>query len=331
AIQFSTGELDGGALAAREPVSVRRQSQLLGECQPLRRQPETCIQRQSLQQRPSASDNQDNESECTLSKEKLLTLLTRRLKQLVQLESITIQWERLPRREREKLDRQQHLISSRFRVTEQARRHNSFSLCTDPYAGRFHVGPENPNSQARERKGLNGGSINNHQSTTNTPLGSYKSISNCVVMPPSDAAISSSIDRPQSGPGITGCGVDAGTELAADVAMEKGLRDGLWTSHCKIEACSCMVEVGNGAPLCSISGIDNALRNIATPRDNRRRAGRGRGKRGGGDIGGGLVCDVRDADIASGLGQRGRLGDPTFGVVGTRSNLLSANQLGYRG
>lgn len=46
----------------------------------------------------------------------------------VYVQSLTIQWEKLPRRERERLDRKQRLINSRFRVTEQARQENSLPV-----------------------------------------------------------------------------------------------------------------------------------------------------------------------------------------------------------
>lgn len=70
ALQFSNRELaDGGALAAREPASVRRQPQPLKECQAPQRQSDACLRTQSLQQRPinSAGEDQDDHSECTHS------------------------------------------------------------------------------------------------------------------------------------------------------------------------------------------------------------------------------------------------------------------------
>lgn len=246
-------------------------------------------------------------------------------------QSITIQWERLPRREREKLDRQQHLISSRFRVTERARRDSSFSLCTDPYTGRFDAGSANLNPQGICGGPMNSCSSDSRQSATNVSLAGNKSISNYVVMPPSDAAISSSIDRPQSGAGNAATGVACGTGVAADIGMTKCFKNRLWTSHPQAEAGSCGVEMGNGTPRCSKSGTENSLHSFVTPRGERRRRGRGRLKQGGGGSDRGLVCDVRDADIASGLARRGRLGDPALGIVGKRSTIASVNQWGCRG
>lgn len=169
------------------------------------------------------------------------------------------------------------------------------------------------------------------QPTTNVALSSCKGISDCVVMPPSDAAISSSIDRPKSGPGVNGAGAVAGTEVAAYVATDKGFKSGLWTSHRKVEVCSRGVEVGDAAPRCSMSGTDTPLHSIATPRSERKWKGRGTGKRGGGDRKGGLAYDVRDAGITSDLARRARPGDPVLGIVGTRTADTSVNRWGYRG
>lgn len=65
--QFSTPELVGSVLAVREPLSVRRQTQLLPESQPHRQQPDPLPRHQWLQQRRGASDDQDDQSECTVS------------------------------------------------------------------------------------------------------------------------------------------------------------------------------------------------------------------------------------------------------------------------
>ncbi|CAM9953286.1 unnamed protein product [Scytosiphon promiscuus] len=328
AIKRPTPEFTGNALEASEAVGVHGHSQLLGGFQTPRYRAEACLPTQSLQQRACASEDRDDRSECTVSEEKLLTLLTRRLKQLVQLESITIQWERLPRREREKLDRQQHMVSSRFRAMERARQESSFPLCMDSHKGRFDAGPDDLNPQIRGEKGTSDGNSISDKSTKNLSLGSHRSIS-CIVMPPSDAAISSSIDRPRSGPVATGAGAGAGIGVAADIATAHGFKDGLWPSH-RAKAGPCGVDSGNGTSRSSISGADKSFQSIATPRAERRRAGREGGNRGRGGSGGELACDVRDTDIPRGLARRGRIGDPTLGIVGTRSTITSVYQFGYR-
>lgn len=65
--QFPTPELVGSVLAVREPLSVRRQTQLLPKSQPHRQQPDPLPRHQWLQQRRGASDDQDDQSECAVS------------------------------------------------------------------------------------------------------------------------------------------------------------------------------------------------------------------------------------------------------------------------
>lgn len=228
-------------------------------------------------------------------------------------QSITIQWERLPRRERERLDRQQHLISSRFRVTEQVRQDSSFSLSVVPSPGVYSsVGP------SREAESIIDGGSNSHHPSTNPTMSNHNN-NNGVILPPSDAAISSSIDRPQSGGNAAG----AGTEAAA--ADNRGLSSsGLWAEgDVRVEAGSRGVAARKGTPRYPVARAGRALHTMATPWGERRRRGAGgMGKRGGS----GVACGVPDADIASGLARRGRLGDSSLGVVGIRTSITSEDQ-----
>lgn len=121
-----------------------------------------------------------------------------------------------------------------------------------------------------------------------------------LFLPPSDAAISSSIDRPQVGAEVAG--VESGV-AAADIRGKEGIR---------VEAGSVGVAAGKGTPD-HLGGT--------TPRGERRRRGEGgRGERGG------MACGVEDADIASGLARRGRLGGPSLGIVGIRSFITFEDQ-----
>ncbi|CAN0021018.1 unnamed protein product [Ectocarpus sp. 12 AP-2014] len=322
--QFPTPELVGSVLAVREPLRVRRQTQLLPKSQPHRPQPDPLPRHQSLQQRRSASDDQDDQSECTVSEEKHLILLTRRLKQLVQLESLTIQWEGLSWRERENLDRKQRLISSRFRVAEQVRRDSSFSLSMSPSWAGPGLGADAPPSGGRL-----GGSINDcsstgsHQLTANHVTSKTVRISNGGILPPSDASISSSIDRPRPCAGVAGTKI----EDAAAAKTARGSGEVVWDGGVRVEAGS----IGPPAGKSMSSDLENragqkVMPNGVTSRGERRpgEIGAGRCKRGGGS--GRMTWNVRDADIASGLARRGRLGDSYLGIIGTRSLITSEDR-----
>lgn len=216
-------------------------------------------------------------------------------------QSLTIQWERLPRREREKLDRQQHLIGSRFRVTEQLRRDSSFDMCVV--------------SSSAEGASFGAPAVQSAGGGGSASYGADNSRHQGVFLPPSDAAISSSIDRPQAGAEVAGVegGVAAtAAAAAADMRGKEGFR---------VEAGSVGVGAGNVAPDQPVSRTAKAVLGGATPRgERRRRREGGRGKRGG------VACGVQDADIASGLARRGRLGDPSFSIVGIRSSITLEDQ-----
>ncbi|CAM9382217.1 unnamed protein product [Ectocarpus sp. 12 AP-2014] len=322
--QFPTPELVGSVLAVREPLSVRRQTQLLPKFQPHRPQPDPLPRHQWLQQRRGASDDQDNQSECTVSEEKHLILLTRRLKQLVQLESLTIQWEGLSRRERKNLDRKQRLISSRFRVAEQVRRDSSFSLSMSPSGAGPGLGADAPPSEGRL-----GGSISDcsstggHQRTANHVTRKTVRISSGGILPPSDASISSSIDRPRPCAGVAGTKI----EDAAAAKTTRGSGEVVWDGGVRVEAGSIGLSAGKSmsSDLESRAG-QKAMPNGVTPRGERCPGGIGasRCKRGGGS--GRMTWNVRDADVAGDLARRGRLGDSYLGIVGTRSLITSENR-----
>lgn len=125
-------------------------------------------------------------------------------------------------------------------------------------------------SGGRGRRSTSNGANISHHSAKSSQGG---------FLPPSDAAISSSIDRPQAGTEVAG--VQDGV-AAADVREKEGAR---------VEAGSAGVAAGKVAPAQVVSRTGKALVGGATPRGQRRR----RGKRGG------MACGVQDADIASGL------------------------------
>ncbi|CAM9597476.1 unnamed protein product [Ectocarpus sp. 4 AP-2014] len=322
--QFPTPELVGSDLAVREPLSVRRQTQLLPKSQPHRQQPDPFPRHQWLQQRRGASDDQDDQSECTVSEEKHLILLTRRLKQLVQLESLTIQWEGLSRRERENLDRKQWQISSRLGVAERVRRDSSFSLSASPSCTGPGSGADAPPSGGRL-----GGSISDcsttggHQLTAKHVTSKTVSNSSGGILPSSDASIFSSIDRPRPCAGVAGTKI----EDAAAAETDRGSGEVVWDGGVRVEAGSIELSAGKSISsyLESRAG-QKAMPNGVTPRGERRPGGIGgsRWKRGGGS--GRITWNVRDADIASGLARRGRLGDWYLGIVGTRSLITSEDR-----
>lgn len=231
-------------------------------------------------------------------------------------QSITIQWERLPRKEREKLDRQQHLISSRFRVTEQVRRESSFSLSVVPSPGVYsRIGPSGDSGSGNDG---GGGSSNSHHHPT-TAVGDHNSDGS--MLPPSDAAISSSIDRPQSG-GNHAAG--AGTDVVADPDTRGSSNDELAERVVKVEAGSLGAAAGNGTSRYPVAKVGGPMHVMETPWAQRRRRGAGgTGKRGSSS---GVRCGVPDADIASGLARRGRLGDSSLGIIGRRTSILSEDQ-----
>lgn len=126
-----------------------------------------------------------------------------------------------------------------------------------------------------------------------------------VFLPPSDAAISSSIDRPQVG--AEGSCIESGVD-AADARGKEGVR---------VEAGSGGMGAGKVTLDQLVARKGKAVCRGAMPRgETRRRRDAGRGQRGWM-----VPCGVQDADIASGLTRRGRLGDPSLGIVGTRSSI----------
>lgn len=238
--------------------------------------------------------------------------------------SLTIQWEGLSRREREKLDRKQRLISSRFRVAEQVRRDSSFSLSVAPSWAGPGLGADVPPSG-----GMLGGSISDcsvtggHQLTANNATSKAASNSSGGILPPSDASISSSIDRPRPCAGVAGTKIEVTAAAPAETARGSG--EVVWDGGIRIEAGSIGLSAGGRSTpgdLESRAG-QKAIPNGVTPRGERRRGG-SRWKRGGG--GGRMTWNVRDADIASGLARRGRLGDSSLGIVGTRSLITSEDR-----
>ena len=225
-------------------------------------------------------------------------------------QSLTIQWERLPRREREKLDRQQHLIGSRFRVTEQLRRDSSFDMCVVSSAEGTSVGATGVQSGGGGGGGGGGGRGNASPGVSASHHGMF--------LPPSDAAISSSIDRPQAG--AEAAGVESGL-VAAAAAAAAAVVDIRGKEGFRVEAGLGGAGAGNVVPDQVVSRTGKAMVGGATPRGERRRRGEGsRGKRGG------VACGVQDADIASGLARRGRLGDPSVSIVGIRSSITLEDQ-----
>lgn len=149
-----------------------------------------------------------------------------------------------------------------------------------------------------------------------------------VILPPSDATISSSIDRPQTGANVADAG--AGAEAAApateriqlDVAtaatISTGGRHGddnildiptdrarLWGGDVRVENRSVGVAAGKDTH-CHI--VSSALKSVVMPSGERRR---------------GKTYGVRDTGLAGGLPRRGRLGGPSLGVIGVGSGVTS--------
>lgn len=215
---------------------------------------------------------------------------------------MTIQWERLPRREQEKLDRQQRIVSSRFRVAELARRDCSSSVSVVSAPGWASV-------YTRSDRGGGGADGGSHGSSDPaTPSNSTSGLTgDGRILPPSDEAISSSIDLPSSSSGGEG---DDGAQRLAKRAIGGDLGD------------AATVVRGRGINRQPINSIQGS--SIITPQDRQRRRSAGGGvKRGGGGS-----CGVRDADVAidSGIAQRGQLGDSSLVVVGIGSSITSGDQ-----
>ena len=245
-------------------------------------------------------------------------------------QSLTIQWEGLPRRERERLDRQQHQISSRFRVAEQMRRDSGFSLSVVPSMDGTSLRPVTTYS------GRNG-SIGNGDSDTRCPA-TDSVINNGTILPPSDATISSSIDRPRSGAIVTDAGaggdtaalstgrthVDIVTAVTTGISAGCGNTRGgrrvargghgddkilhiptdrarLWGGDTRVDDRSVGVAAGKSTPCHVFASAGKALKSVVMSSSETRR---------------GKACGVADAGIANGLSRSGRPKGPSFGVVG---------------
>lgn len=171
-----------------------------------------------------------------------------------------------------------------------------------------------------------GGSISDcsstggHQLTANHVPSKTVSNSSGGILLPSDASISSSIDRPRPCAGFAGTKI----EDAAATETARGSGEVVWDGGVRVEAGSIGLSAGKSisSDLESRAG-QKAMPNGVTPRGERRPGGIGgsRWKRGGGS--GRMTWNVRHADIASGLARRGRLGDSSLGIVGTRSLITS--------
>lgn len=205
------------------------------------------------------------------------------------------------------------------------RRDSSFSLSVAPSWAGSGLGAVAPPSGGRP-----GGSISDcsgtggHQVTVNHSTSKAASNSIGGILPPSDASISSSIDCPRPCAGVAGTKVEVAAAAVAEAARGPG--EVVWDGGVRIEAGSIGLSAGGRSTpgdLESWAG-KKTMPNGVTPRGERRRGG-GRWKRGGGG-GGRMTWNVRDADIASGLARRGRLGDSSLGIVGTRSLITSEDR-----
>lgn len=110
-------------------------------------------------------------------------------------QSLTIQWERLPRREREKLDRRQNLISSRFRIIEQARRDSSIPLFVASAPGSEPIFVRDRSLDDNGDGGDGGDSGGGGGGGDSIPSAPARTSNGCSL-PPSDAAASSNFDTP---------------------------------------------------------------------------------------------------------------------------------------
>lgn len=139
--------------------------------------------------------------------------------------------------------------------------------------------------------------------------GSGGGSNNGVILPPSDAAISSSIDRPQSGGNRATGGINAAGAVATGVAATP---DTMGSSSSELSQRDINVEAGVAAgkdtPRYLVARVGGPMHVMATPWGERKRRGAGgKGKRSGGSA-------------------VGRLGDAPLGIVGTRTSLTSEDQ-----
>ena len=126
----------------------------------------------------------------------------------------------MPRREQEKLDRQQRLLTSRFRLAEQVRCDSGVSLSTvPPVSGPAMTATAiNHSPTARAATGV---SVS-HRTTPST--GGNGRIDASDILPPSDASISRSVDLP-SADAHDGVDTTARAYFASDGASGEQLRD----------------------------------------------------------------------------------------------------------
>lgn len=246
-------------------------------------------------------------------------------------------------------------MSSRFRVTEQPRRQSlplpgaAPTLALTPpssFCPNRHCSLGNGGSGDGNGGGAGGGVKPTRNSANSTMTRSRSYGSDCDknrIWPPSDAAISSSIDRPTtiySGVHIVPvCATCAGKGPKAeswiiDVGDDSGFWDqrarlhprhhrgsagGAWYSPREVRTTSqqrlrnetgCIGGVGGS--VCGSGGSRNGG-NTGGSRVKSRHDGSSHGK---------AVSGLRDADIASSVLRRGYLGDPSLVVIGTGSSTL---------
>lgn len=211
-------------------------------------------------------------------------------------QALTIQWERLPRRDRDKLDRQHKFVNSRFRVTEQARRNSSISLSivspslntsTIRSSTYFDVTSDASSSVGGGGGGsaddspdvltVNGNTDRVHVKRHGLPLS--------VAATPSSVEVTSSNFSSGSSGGGSGGGGGGETplqELTAKVERHDS-------------ADSSTAVYGRGTVHCT--GVGKSCR--VTPRAVARGRREGAGKQDSSVCG--VACGVHEADIASGL------------------------------